>query len=222
MRQRGKNADMDYIGRKTIENKHGRWSRIRGQIIAEIRVLHRRNEPLNITAVKRLHPKLMEAVYKIKPYWGWRSALEASDVDYSDIRIELLDYVTCEVCNKDFARLTSHLHKAHQISPEDYRIDYPDAETVCELLMAENIKQQRLRGVRPRVFPDWEPVWSREYALDRVREFFVRGFPVNLHAIKLTEKRLYRAVRKYFPSWDEMLESLCLFWAQFMILLSYV
>ncbi len=40
------------------------------QIIRKIQQLHRRGEPLNISAVKRSHPELIRAVYNAKPFRG--------------------------------------------------------------------------------------------------------------------------------------------------------
>lgn len=38
------------------------------QLIRQMQRIHLKGEPLNITAIKRRHPKLMERVYAVKPY----------------------------------------------------------------------------------------------------------------------------------------------------------
>jgi hypothetical protein len=42
-----------------------------------IRQLHARGEPLNISAVCRTHPELLQAVFEIKPFLGWLGAIRA-------------------------------------------------------------------------------------------------------------------------------------------------
>src|SRR5438105_14626626 len=97
-------------------------------ILREIRALHRRRMPLNISAVKRSHPKLMERVYAVRPYWGWKRALEDAGLSYAKINTELRDYVDCQICGRDLGVLTYHLISQHQITPEEYRQEYPEAE----------------------------------------------------------------------------------------------
>src|SRR5436305_14388959 len=100
----------------------------RKALIREIQRLHARREPLNISAVKRNHPKLIEQVYGVRPYSGWKRALEEADLDYSKINIEYRDYVICEICGRDFAALPYNLISQHNMTPEDYRLEYPAAE----------------------------------------------------------------------------------------------
>src|SRR5256885_5069998 len=95
------------------------WT-VRKALIREIQRLHARREPLNISAVKRNHPKLIEQVYGVRPCWGWKRALEEADLDYSKINIEYRDYVTCEICGRDFGALSYHLISLHNVTPEDY------------------------------------------------------------------------------------------------------
>src|SRR5262245_42810745 len=94
--------------------------------------LYLRDEPLNIPAVKRRHPKLLAAVYAVEPFWGWRRSLEAAGLSYDDIRMELTDHVVCLVCGTKFRNLSTHLTRKHEIDAVAYRAEYPDAELVCE------------------------------------------------------------------------------------------
>ena len=55
------------------------------KLTSQIRRLFARGEPLNICAVKRNHPELVKAVYEIKPFWGWKRALEAAGTDPATI-----------------------------------------------------------------------------------------------------------------------------------------
>jgi hypothetical protein len=67
-------------------------------ILNKIKELYHRREPLNIAAVKRRRPKLLSRVYSIRPFWGWKRALQDAGIDYSWIKVELLDTVRCQIC----------------------------------------------------------------------------------------------------------------------------
>jgi hypothetical protein len=71
---------------------------VRCALISEIKALHLRREPLNILAVKRRQPKLIQAVYRITPYLGWKQALAEAGLTYKDINVEYDDKVTCAIC----------------------------------------------------------------------------------------------------------------------------
>src|SRR5580765_6018138 len=128
--------------------------------------LHRREEPLNVSAVKRHHPKLLAAVYAVEPFWGWRRALEAAGIAYDDIRIELTDHVVCLVCGARFRNQSTHLARKHGVDAAAYRVEYPDAELVCEAWRVMRASDQLEGGEF--ALPHWEPIWSREYVLDRI------------------------------------------------------
>lgn len=144
----------------------------RQQIIKTIRDLHRREEPLNISAVKRAHPELIQAVYAVKPFWGWKHALQDTGIGYANIKVELQETITCALCGKFFRNLATHLIKKHEVRPDEYLNDYPDSDLQSEKLRAEKMvgKTQFLRH--------WEPVWSREYILDRLAEYHRQGYSI--------------------------------------------
>ncbi len=174
----------------------------RKSVIREIRQLHARREPLNISAVKRNHPDLIERVYAVRPFWGWKRALEDAGLDYSKINSELLDYIDCKICGKDLGALSYHLVSQHQITPEEYRQEYPGAAIVCETIRAAiSRRKQRHRPVLQR----WEDIWSPEYVLDRMAELHRRKFPLNFDWSKEHESALADKAIRDFGSWDEAL-----------------
>ncbi len=178
---------------------------IKREIIREIRKLHSGREPLNISAVKRNHPKLIERVYAVRPFWGWKRALEDAGLDYSKIDIELLDYIDCKICGRDFGALDVHLRRKHDVIAEDYRSEYAGAETTCERLRAA-IAEHRLRK-RP-LLPRWEKVWTPEYVLDRMAELHRRNFPMNLYSMSERDQALSIKAREFFGSWDRALRGI--------------
>jgi hypothetical protein len=171
-------------------------------VIREIQRLHARRAPLNISAVKRNHPKLIGRVYAVRPFWGWKRALEDAGLDYKRINTELRDYVDCKICGRNAGTLPVHLLRKHNIAAKDYRLDYPDAETTCETLRAA-IARRREHKRTP--LPRWEEVWTPEYVLDRIAELRRRNFPLNLYWSSNHDPALAGKARDYFGSWDEAL-----------------
>jgi hypothetical protein len=177
---------------------------IQRNIIREIKQLHARRAPLNISVVKRSHPKLIERVYAVRPFRGWKRALEDADLDYKKINVELRDYVDCKICGRDFGGLAYHLISQHQITPEDYRDEYPDAELLCETVRAR-ISEPRSRKHKWYTLPRWEAIWTPEYVLDRMAELHRQNFPMNYEWASDHERMVALKAAKYFGSWDQAL-----------------
>ena len=91
-----------------------------------------------------------------------------TDIRYSQIRTYLEETVTCRLCSKQFLRLPLHLKRIHQVSCEEYRIDYPEADIYAEAERAKFFGKSLITGKSSqRLFPHWEPIWTTEYLLDR-------------------------------------------------------
>ena len=168
-------------------------------IVRQIRALDRKRQPLNLSAVKRAHPRLLEKVYALRPFAGWKRALEASGLSYETIQIELEEFVVCRICGAELQALSSHLHFIHELTPSEYSAEFPGAELLCEELRA------RMRISERHLLPHWEPLWSPEYVLDRIAEYRAQGCSVNLAAMDDLDVPLLGAANKYFGSWDEAL-----------------
>jgi hypothetical protein len=100
------------------------------RIVDRIRALHRAGTPLNLSAVKRRHPKLLRQVMTLKHFRGWRKALEAAGLSYHKIRMELLDYCTCALCGEKLLVLSSHLWAKHGMTEKQYCRKFPDEPTM--------------------------------------------------------------------------------------------
>jgi hypothetical protein len=176
------------------------------RLIAQIQSLHNQSKPLNISYIRRHQPKLIKAVYTVRPYWGWRQALKDAGIDYRRIDVQLEDTVECRLCRKPFGKLAAHLHFIHGTSVADYLHDYPDAETQSETVKAAStFRSVQTGSTAVRLFPHWEPFWSPEYVLDRIHEIHRRGLPVHEVAIHKKETSLAIHAVKYFGSWDATL-----------------
>lgn len=128
-----------------------------------IAALHAKGEHLNLFAVRRRHPDLLDAVLALRPYWGWKKAIEAAGLDYASLRTELLDTVPCLLCGQDLGQLAKHLASEHGTTSEGYRDAFPGAELVSETKRRMRYPESQDEGAFP--LPHWEPVWSREYVL---------------------------------------------------------
>lgn len=168
-------------------------------LLAAIRRLHRRGVPLNITFVKRHHPQLIETAFAARPFLGWKGALEAAGLDYSRIRIQLEDTVTCELCGQRRRSLPSHLTRTHGTDGAEYREAYPDAA-----LLSETMRAALRSSVRHRM-PHWEPLLSAEYVLDRIAAQWRQGFGMSVRAVVKDEQPLHSGATRYIGSWDRAL-----------------
>jgi len=177
----------------------------RSDAIRKIRARYQRREPLNLSAVKREDPELVDAVYQIQPYMGWKGALEAAGISYGDIRVKIRETVECKLCGKRLMLLTRHLMQTHLITPDEYREEYPDAELASEQLR-EAMTGRLYVEPHPEFLKHWEPVYTREYVLDRLNEYARRGFWMDTETICQIDCGLVSALRSYVTTdWDECL-----------------
>ena len=95
------------------------------RIVDRIRSLHQDRQPLNISAVRRHHPKLLDQVMTLKHFRGWRKAIEAAGLSYKKIRVELLDYCVCAVCGAHLNALTAHIRAKHKLTKARYQQRFP-------------------------------------------------------------------------------------------------
>lgn len=170
------------------------------KIIQKIRAIHKAGQPLNISAVKRHHPKLLEQVMSLKHFRGWRKALEAAGLSYKKIRIELLDHCTCAICGEKLVTLAAHLRAKHGMSKEQYRKEFPGEETNSDVMRAE--KTDALR--KP---PHWEPVWSREYLIDYFIYKHEQGEDLAPWTVYRDELAVHANTKKYFGSYRAGIEA---------------
>ncbi len=144
----------------------------------------------------------MEAVYAVRPFWGWKRALHDAGLSYDDIPVELQDYVVCRICGAEKASLTLHLFHRHNVTPSDYRIDYPDAPLTSETLRAAKTR------MKSSVLDHWESIWTPEYVLDRLDEFRRHGFPIDEKWVKQEDKAFVSATRRRHGGWRGALETI--------------
>lgn len=174
----------------------------RKAVITEIKRLHRAGHPLNITAVKRYDPALIDFTYQTEPFWGWKQALEDAGIDYSEIHIELMEEATCLECGEHYRMLSTHLITQHDMNPEIYREIYGRKTPVLSEHMCQ--ERQRFKSLeRACCYPHWEPFYTKEYLLDRLN--FYRSFHIPIHSrgVQKLDPSMRGAMHQWFGSWDE-------------------
>lgn len=173
----------------------------RRAVVEWIREAHAAGLPLNITAVRRSAPEILAAAFAIRPFWGWRRAIEAAGLSYDRIATELLDFVRCEACGWTRRSLTLHLWKQHGFAAGDYLREYPRAQVHAETMRARLLSSVGFA-------PHWEPLWSDEYVLDRVSCYGENGASLNVKSVTRDDAALVAMANLRFGSWDEVLRRL--------------
>lgn len=168
------------------------------EIVDLIRRRHRERRPLNISAMRRELPALLDEVFAMRPFWGWRKALEASGLRYEEIVVEVEEKVVCLNCGAERRTLGTHNRKVHHLEPGEYAMEFPWAS-----LMSESLRARRMEPAP--LVPHWEPAWSAEYVVDRIRHLHDLGYPVNSQWMSDNHKLLTSAADNWVGSWEEAL-----------------
>ena len=179
------------------------------QILQAIRQRYVARQPLNLTAVKRDDPDLVRQVYSQRPYWGWKAALADAGLSYENIRIEILQYVICQLCGKRYCVLARHLRTMHEIEPREYVEEYPGAALVSEQFRVNQMRSRKKNDC-PDWLPHWEPVYSAEYLLDRLHEYAERGYYVNYDNFQQFDSPLPSTLLHYakLDNWDDAIRAI--------------
>lgn len=179
------------------------------KILQAIQQRYVARQPLNLTAVKRDDPDLVRQVYSQRPYWGWKAALADAGLSYDQIRIEIRQYVICQLCGKRYIALPTHLLTMHEIEPREYLEEYPGSELVSEQFRA-NLMRSRRKHYCPDFLPHWEPVYSTEYLLDRLHEYAERGYYVNHDNLLQIDSALPSTLLRYakLDNWDDAIRAI--------------
>ncbi len=173
-------------------------------LVHKLTTLHQRGRPLNITAVKRRSPRLVEAAFSQKPFLGWRNALKMAGIPLDEVVWEVMESVDCELCGKAVRNLANHAIHGHGVEWKTYKAEHPNAETI-----SEQVKAKRMENT-PTTLAHWEPVWSPEYVLDRLNAWHEGGFLMNSANIQRLDGSLFDFARTLFPnhSFDDLLSTI--------------
>lgn len=172
----------------------------------EILLRYEDNEPLNLSMVEAECPWLLEGLYDPENCVGWKETLESVGLSYEKIRIEPLTDVTCLICGHQGAHIRAHLRSVHGTTAAEYRKEFRRAETASEAMRSEMLGVRHGRKAHT-LLPHWEPAWSPNYALDRIREFHKQGIALNYSNIANNEPGFAAYVRRIWNSWDAGLEA---------------
>jgi len=200
------NSEIHFHMKSPKLSSKGKSSDIKRVLMREIQRLHSRREPLNLIAVKRCHPELVQRVFSLHPFWGWIQALRDAGIDYDQINTELDEFIDCRICGQSFRQLYKHL-KIHGTTAEAYRKEFI-AETASETDRASSQKKQRELHQKPGQLPLWDAPWCEEIVLDRMAEYHRNGVSLHYDEIDKRERNLVIRATRYYGSWDEALRKI--------------
>jgi hypothetical protein len=170
------------------------------RIVNRIQTLHRANVPLNLSAVRRHHPDLLQQVMTLKHFRGWRKAVEAAGLSYRELHTELLDHCVCALCGEELLVLNGHLLAKHGVTEEQYCRKFPNETTMADKMRAA--KTGALRRA-----PHWERLWSREYLIDYLIYKHERGENLSPWTLYRREPAVHANAKKYFGSYRAAIEA---------------
>ncbi len=165
----------------------------------------KKNLPLNIHAVRRERPKLLEIAYAGEAPRGWRRSLLDAGVSPYDIEHEFEEYIPCLICGREMTVLGIHLHWIHQVDKEAYRQEFGiTAKLASEGYRSAHSKMLTFDDCPPH----WEKLWSPEYVVDWILLLKELGMDLNYTALSLkgnSKRPLAAAALSHFGSWDHAL-----------------
>jgi phosphoglycolate phosphatase-like HAD superfamily hydrolase len=160
-------------------------------------------QPLNLHAVMRERPDLLEQAFAGPSPLGWRRTLIQAGVDPYKIVHEYEDQVRCAICGYSSSVLGTHLKGRHGVTGEEYIEEFG---TECEL-SSEWFRATRF-GSRPIAgIPHWEGLWSRYYVIDWIIRLHEEGRDLNFHSFCKVGGTLSKTGWKLFGSWDSALRA---------------
>lgn len=169
----------------------------------EVRQRHQAGENLNLSALQRHHPQLLERVYALYPCPGWRGLLEAAGLSYDVIGKEVRAEVSCPLCDFKGESLTGHLRHKHRISPEEFHRRFPDAEIAGDLFRSK----MRLKGRGPTI-PHWELFSTPHYFVDRLIHYHQLGYQINASVMNHLDRPMITQLSRWkwsFPKFVELI-----------------
>ena len=161
-------------------------------------------QPLNIHAVARVRPDLLEQAFAGPAPRGWRRSLMDAGVDPYKIVHEYEQDVECAVCGTSHAVLGTHLKRCHDMTGVEYREEYgSEREISSESYRAAHSGGRPIAGIA-----HWEQLWSRHYVIDWIlRLKHEEGHDPNYQHVVKTGRSLASAGLSLFGSWDATLRA---------------
>lgn len=160
-------------------------------------------QPLNLHAVGRERPDLLEQAFALPTPRGWRKCLIDAGVDPYKIVHAYQENVSCAICGFSFSVLGTHLKVRHGVTGEEYLQEFgPNCELSSESFRATKFAAGPVAGIA-----HWEGIWSRHYVVDWIIRLHEEGHDVNYQNLIDIGSSLGNAGRELFGSWDAALQA---------------
>ena len=158
-------------------------------------------QPLNLHAVARERPDLLELAFAGPTPRGWRRSLVDAGVDPYKIVQAFNAKVECAICGQSFSVSGSHLTRTHEMSGDEYLDEFgADRELSSEGFRAAQFRALPIAGIA-----HWECLWSAHYVIDLILRLHDEGHPLNCLYIATICPSLVYYGPKFFGSWDAAL-----------------
>jgi hypothetical protein len=113
-------------------------------------------DPLNLHAVMRERPDLLEQAFALPTPRGWRRCLVDAGVDPYKIAHAYKEVASCAICGFTCPVLGTHLKSCHGTTGEEYIQEFgPDCELSSESFRATKFAAGPVAGIA-----HWEGIWS--------------------------------------------------------------
>lgn len=175
----------------------------REEILDWIRSEHAAGRALNLHAVKRRRPDLLARVYEVRPFWGWWQAIADAGLDYADLKVELEEMVTCQLCGYVGFQLNAHISRRHGMSSAEYRKRFPGLDLASE---ARRARMKKEGGNH--LLPHWEPLYSDEYMMDRAYRYYTMGHRLRTTWICEHDHNLWQHIHRKGITWESFITAL--------------
>jgi len=159
--------------------------------------------PLNLHAVQRARPDLLEMAFGGPSPRGWRRCLIDAGVDPYKIVHAHEEKVECAVCGLSYMAMGRHLQTRHEMTGDEYRKEFgPEREISSESFRASKFEGRPIAGIA-----HWERLWSRHYVTDWILRLHEEGHALNVYHYEHMGKSLVSNGSLFFGSWDAALQS---------------
>ncbi len=188
-------AGIPYNQVKVLERPCPKWGK--EKILLQIQALHRAGRPVNSNYVQ-LHGTRTKRLYHsaVKYFGGWKQAVEAAGLDYSEIRLR-----TFRCWSKTAIAKVIQERSRQGLTLAIYREDRGLYHAAKRYLGSWK-KALRFAGIDPRTIPDPRRMWTKDRVREEILALHKKDIPLNHAALKKSgHVNLMSAACVLFGSW---------------------
>ncbi len=178
--------------------QHTHWNK--ETLLETIRTYHQDNRDLSYTGIQRSMPTLLRAAVRL--FGSWQQAVSAAGIPYEQVQ---------RYTGWSRDRIIARIQELHR-QGVDLSWRHISQEVAPSLAAA---------ATKPRYFGSWRKAieasgidyrsvsryrrWDEAAIIERLREMYERGEPLNAASVERDDMSLITAARRRFDSWDNAL-----------------